>query len=199
MTDLRTMLQQNIYEAILNPSAVVAPATPQPSDAPEPSDSQAPKCDRCGAAMVKRMAQRGRNEGKAFWGCSRFPRCNATKPIDDATDSDVADAFRPGTLPSQPEPQPEPQPQPNSAPSGAQLYETRYTGFVKSKHNMTTHGALRAFERNAQRGFTWGEAIAIFVRISAGGGSENTYGSRSASERWFDMMIDRNVIRKVLD
>lgn len=32
-------------------------------------------CPRCGAAMVKRVATKGANAGKEFWGCSNFPKC----------------------------------------------------------------------------------------------------------------------------
>jgi restriction system protein len=36
-------------------------------------------CPRCGATMVRRIAQRGANAGKAFWGCSAFPQCRETR------------------------------------------------------------------------------------------------------------------------
>lgn len=32
-------------------------------------------CPRCGAPMVKRVATKGSNAGKQFWGCSMFPKC----------------------------------------------------------------------------------------------------------------------------
>lgn len=32
-------------------------------------------CPKCGCAMVKRVAKRGKYRGQQFWGCSRFPRC----------------------------------------------------------------------------------------------------------------------------
>lgn len=32
-------------------------------------------CPKCGAPMVKRMATRGVNAGKPFYGCSRYPKC----------------------------------------------------------------------------------------------------------------------------
>ena len=34
-----------------------------------------PKCPQCGKQMKKRMANKGPNAGKAFWGCSAFPEC----------------------------------------------------------------------------------------------------------------------------
>lgn len=36
-------------------------------------------CPRCQAPMVRRTAKRGRNAGKLFWGCSRYPTCQGTR------------------------------------------------------------------------------------------------------------------------
>ena len=38
-------------------------------------------CPKCGEAMVLRTAKRGNNQGKQFWGCSRFPKCRTIKQI----------------------------------------------------------------------------------------------------------------------
>ena len=32
-------------------------------------------CPRCGAELVLRVAKKGANEGKEFYGCSAFPKC----------------------------------------------------------------------------------------------------------------------------
>lgn len=32
-------------------------------------------CARCGSTMVIRVASRGKNIGKQFWGCSKYPKC----------------------------------------------------------------------------------------------------------------------------
>jgi predicted RNA-binding Zn-ribbon protein involved in translation (DUF1610 family) len=34
-----------------------------------------PRCPRCGSPMVHRIARRGSERGRAFWGCSRYPTC----------------------------------------------------------------------------------------------------------------------------
>jgi four helix bundle suffix protein len=47
---------------------------PDPSDPPDPS-ARIPTCPQCGRAMVLRTAQKGRNAGKQFWGCSAYPEC----------------------------------------------------------------------------------------------------------------------------
>jgi restriction system protein len=36
-------------------------------------------CPACGADMVERKATRGTNAGGTFWGCSRYPKCRATR------------------------------------------------------------------------------------------------------------------------
>jgi ssDNA-binding Zn-finger/Zn-ribbon topoisomerase 1 len=38
----------------------------------------APECPVCRAVMRLRVARKGRNAGKRFWGCSRYPKCDGT-------------------------------------------------------------------------------------------------------------------------
>ena len=40
-----------------------------------------PACPRCGTEMVTRVARRGKNAGKQFWGCPGFPKCRGTRQI----------------------------------------------------------------------------------------------------------------------
>ena len=47
---------------------------------PQPA-ATVPVCPNCGAAMVRRTAKRGANNGQAFWGCPHFPNCRGTRPI----------------------------------------------------------------------------------------------------------------------
>jgi len=37
-------------------------------------------CPKCGGKLVRRVAKKGRGEGKAFWGCSSYPKCRFTRP-----------------------------------------------------------------------------------------------------------------------
>jgi len=48
-----------------------------PTDPPDPSDpsDRIPPCPKCGRPMVLRTAQKGRNAGRQFWGCSGYPDC----------------------------------------------------------------------------------------------------------------------------
>jgi ssDNA-binding Zn-finger/Zn-ribbon topoisomerase 1 len=39
------------------------------------------RCPKCGATMVKRIAQSGFNRGGEFWGCSRYPECKGTRSV----------------------------------------------------------------------------------------------------------------------
>ena len=39
------------------------------------SETESILCPKCGAPMIKRVAKKGDNAGKAFYGCSRFPSC----------------------------------------------------------------------------------------------------------------------------
>ena len=46
----------------------------------EPAAAAAPTCPICSGAMTQRMAQRGPNAGRAFWGCRAYPGCKGTRP-----------------------------------------------------------------------------------------------------------------------
>jgi restriction system protein len=37
-------------------------------------------CPKCGAAMIRRVAKQGANQGKTFYGCTNFPKCRSTLP-----------------------------------------------------------------------------------------------------------------------
>lgn len=57
-------------------SAYQQQPTEQP---PETIETQAtPHCPNCNSAMILRTAQKGKNKGSQFWGCSRFPACRGT-------------------------------------------------------------------------------------------------------------------------
>lgn len=58
--------------------AQVARSKPTADVQPERIDpvvTLAPDCPKCGAEMIKRVAKKGANAGKEFWGCSEYPRC----------------------------------------------------------------------------------------------------------------------------
>lgn len=39
-------------------------------------------CPKCGAEMIKRVATKGANAGKAFYGCSNFPKCRGILSVE---------------------------------------------------------------------------------------------------------------------
>ncbi len=41
----------------------------------------APGCPKCGKPMLKRMQRKGSQQGREFWGCSDYPRCDGIRPI----------------------------------------------------------------------------------------------------------------------
>ena len=45
------------------------------------SAGQPPKCPKCGRALRKVVARKGRNAGNEFWGCSGYPECDYTRNV----------------------------------------------------------------------------------------------------------------------
>ncbi len=41
----------------------------------EPSSDKKVLCPKCGEEMIKRTAKQGENQGKVFYGCSKYPAC----------------------------------------------------------------------------------------------------------------------------
>jgi restriction system protein len=80
-----TALQVMLAEARRSgpPSPAARPQPMQRSAAAAPRDTPAaPACPACSKPMTRRVASKGANAGQAFWGCSAFPRCRGTRPID---------------------------------------------------------------------------------------------------------------------
>ena len=55
------------------------------NDVDSDNDLNQPVCPVCGSGMVKREAKKGKNAGKAFYGCSKFPKCRGVLELDDIT------------------------------------------------------------------------------------------------------------------
>lgn len=43
---------------------------------------QSTACPECGKPMTRRKAKTGQRAGQAFWGCTGYPDCKATRPVD---------------------------------------------------------------------------------------------------------------------
>lgn len=59
----------------VEPVAAPPPITAEPALPPPIEPAAVPSCPKCGAPMVRREGKSGVLAGKAFWGCSTFPRC----------------------------------------------------------------------------------------------------------------------------
>ncbi|MDE6297568.1 MAG: four helix bundle suffix domain-containing protein [Muribaculaceae bacterium] len=42
---------------------------------------EAPECPKCGKPMLKRLQKKGERQGREFWGCSEYPKCNGVRNI----------------------------------------------------------------------------------------------------------------------
>ena len=56
----------------------------------DPSD-QIPKCPLCGRLLALRTARRGSRAGSQFWGCTGYPECKGTRPLDASDGSATSD------------------------------------------------------------------------------------------------------------
>lgn len=52
-----------------------------PEPPPSPHKPLGPICPKCNSPMVRRVATQGANQGKAFYGCSTYPKCRGLLPI----------------------------------------------------------------------------------------------------------------------
>lgn len=101
------------------------PATPEaPAGSRQPASS--PSCPKCGEEMKKRVARQGVHVGREFWGCSAFPKCNGTRPLEDSTCTEETATIAPKvTVPTPP---------------------------VKSCHQCGTEMSLRQFQSGPRSG-----------------------------------------------
>jgi four helix bundle suffix protein len=49
---------------------------------PTQPNTRAPACPMCGKPLVLRTARKGPRAGSQFWGCSAYPQCKGTLPLD---------------------------------------------------------------------------------------------------------------------
>jgi restriction system protein len=58
------------------------PSEMKPDIMSKPTIKEKIICPSCGAEMVLRMAKKGGNVGKQFWGCSTYPKCRGVRKVD---------------------------------------------------------------------------------------------------------------------
>lgn len=71
-------LTQLVRDVQASPSTTAHAPAPAVSSTPDSTLS----CPRCGRPMVLRIARRGSNAGSQFYGCSTYPACRATRPVE---------------------------------------------------------------------------------------------------------------------
>ena len=74
-----TLLDAN---RLLRSTGRPASATPPTAPVSQARMQAAPSCPKCGSTMVRRVAKQGANQGRAFFGCSTYPKCSGTRPAD---------------------------------------------------------------------------------------------------------------------
>ncbi len=48
------------------------------------NQSEGPNCPKCGSPMRKVMARKGKNAGRTFWSCLKYPNCNGTRTCEES-------------------------------------------------------------------------------------------------------------------
>jgi restriction system protein len=74
---LLQLLQKAQTKLHVKAPTMEAPATPAGAE----RHSAIPACPACATPMVRRTAKRGGQAGSAFWGCTGYPTCKGTRPI----------------------------------------------------------------------------------------------------------------------
>ena len=77
---LRPSPSKQVPAAISRPQVQPKPQ-PIPKQPSTPPQNGHPLCPLCGSEMCIRRAKRGRSRGKQFLGCSTFPRCRGSRPM----------------------------------------------------------------------------------------------------------------------
>lgn len=76
-------LYQQHLQSIKEQAESKATLLQERKDPPPPPNSSTPLCPVCKSPMRLKTARQGRNAGKQFWSCTRFPDCKGTRPFQD--------------------------------------------------------------------------------------------------------------------
>jgi very-short-patch-repair endonuclease len=71
--DTQALAEQ--FKSVLQPDSQ---ANPTPKESP----TEGRTCPKCGSPMQLRTAKRGKHAGQQFYGCSNYPQCKTTVPVD---------------------------------------------------------------------------------------------------------------------
>ena len=78
----REFAKANSVELIDGPKLTQMIASVQQSGNMQAQPEVARACPKCGGEMVLRVAKKGPNSGKEFWGCSKFPGCRGVVSVE---------------------------------------------------------------------------------------------------------------------
>jgi restriction system protein len=74
-----------LHGLIQQAQRATAADVPATSSSAVASPSSIPACPVCSQPMTRRVARKGVNAGRDFWGCTGYPTCKGTRPIADAS------------------------------------------------------------------------------------------------------------------
>src|ERR1039457_7107862 len=77
----RDFVQEGGYSEQLAAARIAERAKQQQTDPANRTD-KAPNCQLCGKPMALRTARKGQRAGSQFWGCSGYPACKGTRPLE---------------------------------------------------------------------------------------------------------------------
>lgn len=78
-----TLLDGSELEKMIRQARAASTFTQAGAVMPTRSANVGPQCPACGSGMIERIAKRGANAGKHFWGCAAYPSCKGTAPVHD--------------------------------------------------------------------------------------------------------------------
>lgn len=94
---LQALERQFVEEGGFRERMYAARSQARESDTSDKSDSsdslEKPTCPRCGKPMLRRTARKGPRAGEPFWGCSAYPDCTGTRPMQSPDSSDESDNY----------------------------------------------------------------------------------------------------------
>ncbi len=76
-----TLLDGKALRRMIQGQAKLSDPVQESEPAFKPYRTNLVMCSKCGAKLVLRTAKKGKNAGKQFYGCSRFPKCRYTEDI----------------------------------------------------------------------------------------------------------------------
>lgn len=78
----RDFVQEGGYSEQLAAARIAERRKKDQSDRSDQSDRRTPHCPLCGQPLALRTAGKGPRAGSQFWGCTGYPKCNGTRPLE---------------------------------------------------------------------------------------------------------------------